>query len=732
MASLSSIIDSMLKEYFIFRGFTMTLKAFENEIKTDKDKSFRVEKIVEQFQTMITNYDLSGLRHYWSHLDRRFFSKLSHETYRNINKLETSLLRLYLVHAIQNSKQEKVIEFFEKCTSDLQNISAWKDWFSIPFLKYPEQNPVFSIYFTRVWQESVIVALYNSLPAILNFEKDKEKLQRMNEENKELRMEIVELQEEIVTLRKEKTIGKKSIAIQTNNVSIGEECDYLVVNTKTITPKQPSTPPVKKSRWKKAAKEKTTPKNKQDDVNLKKNKKKFAFDKSDFNQELVSIKSEDVSETPQKRVIKSDVDGSNSKVLSPFKDDSIEQNMALQQNMNQLSLDSGGDGTDAILKGSVDHFTDENRKPFIILSQDDYCEHLSPVVNCRFSPDGRLVGSIDIEGIIKLWQCHPTPATVATVTSKPSALSFGWVPKHEGKLLHGNLNGKVSLYDVSSRKSVCEASVDSKYQRLVALESSPNGTSFMCSASSGIRKRAESLNIGPAKPLLKRQQQLTKLQSLTDSNMPSSEGTIFQWDLKTFKEQTELPLDPYPACIHCMSYNHNGTLLVTGAADGMIRLFDMRTCDCLVGWHAHSTDVVDVQFSVDETSLYSLGADGKLCLWDVHKVSFKTAQFTLHNSCIGLRSQLEDNAAATYPGLEYAPTGRLFAFDSDGKYMTTCAANGALMYYTDSKQSLEEVMRIPGQRTLVTTLDWNSSPNCSICVTGQANGIINVSSLLRR
>ena len=37
----------------------------------------------------------------------------------------------------------------------------------------------------------------------------------------------------------------------------------------------------------------------------------------------------------------------------------------------------------------------------------------------------------------------------------------------------------------------------------------------------------------------------------------------------------------------------------------------MRTCDCLVGWHAHSTDVLDVQFSVDETSLFSLGADGK-------------------------------------------------------------------------------------------------------------------------
>ena len=49
-------------------------------------------------------------------------------------------------------------------------------------------------------------------------------------------------------------------------------------------------------------------------------------------------------------------------------------------------------------------------------------------------------------------------------------------------------------------------------------------------------------------------------------------------------------------------------------ADQRISCFfvDMRTCDCLIGWHAHSTDILDVQFSTDETSLFSLGADGKV------------------------------------------------------------------------------------------------------------------------
>ena len=91
--------------------------------------ALQVEKIVDQIESFINTYDLQGLKTYWSHLDRRFFSKLSHEAYRNVCKLETSILRLYVVHAVQNSKQDRVNEFFERSISELQNLPAWKDWF---------------------------------------------------------------------------------------------------------------------------------------------------------------------------------------------------------------------------------------------------------------------------------------------------------------------------------------------------------------------------------------------------------------------------------------------------------------------------------------------------------------------------------------------------------------------------------------------------------------------------
>ena len=60
--------------------------------------------------------------------------------------------------------------------------------------------------------------------------------------------------------------------------------------------------------------------------------------------------------------------------------------------------------------------------------------------------------------------------------------------------------------------------------------------SFVSSASSGIRKRSESHTLTSQKKSI----QLKQLQPVTDGNKPSSEGTIFDWDMKTFKEKVSI------------------------------------------------------------------------------------------------------------------------------------------------------------------------------------------------
>ncbi|CAG2059799.1 unnamed protein product, partial [Timema podura] len=71
-------IDELIREYLLYRGFGGTLKVFDSELKVDKDKGFRVDKILDQLMQYIFSYDLVSLKELWSHLDHKMFSKLEH------------------------------------------------------------------------------------------------------------------------------------------------------------------------------------------------------------------------------------------------------------------------------------------------------------------------------------------------------------------------------------------------------------------------------------------------------------------------------------------------------------------------------------------------------------------------------------------------------------------------------------------------------------------------------
>ena len=68
--------DQLLKEYLVFRGFTKSLTSFEAERKSDKNKAFQTEKIVEQLFTFLQSFDIQSFVEYWKYLEQRFFNKL--------------------------------------------------------------------------------------------------------------------------------------------------------------------------------------------------------------------------------------------------------------------------------------------------------------------------------------------------------------------------------------------------------------------------------------------------------------------------------------------------------------------------------------------------------------------------------------------------------------------------------------------------------------------------------
>ncbi|CAL5368865.1 unnamed protein product [Camellia sinensis] len=89
-------------------------------------------------------------------------------------------------------------------------------------------------------------------------------------------------------------------------------------------------------------------------------------------------------------------------------------------------------------------------------------------------------------------------------------------------------------------------------------------------------------------------------------------ASLTVWNMKTWKAMTVLPLGEGPPTITSLCFNHNGKILAAAATDGMIHMFDMSAGLQITGWPAHDSAINSVLFGPDETSIFSLGIDGKV------------------------------------------------------------------------------------------------------------------------
>ncbi|KAG2465884.1 WDR91 protein, partial [Polypterus senegalus] len=380
--------------------------------------------------------------------------------------------------------------------------------------------------------------------------------------------------------------------------------------------------------------------------------------------------------------------------------DSIDGEIHVDGNSEQvdmMSKQTRGSGEGGVRTGS-------NEQPFIKLSQEEYAEHHSSIMHCRVDCSGRRVASLDVDGVIKVWSFNPLMQTKATIMSKSPLLSLEWASKPDRLLLLGSGVGTVRLYDTEAKKNLCEMIIDDIHPRILSLAWSPSGTSFVCSAAAHSPRSSDNISgLGPA------------------------QGRLLLWDTKTVKQQLQFSLVPEPVAINCTAFNHNGNLLVTGAADGIIRLFDMQRYESVMSWKAHEGEVYSVEFSYDENTVFSIGEDGKFIQWNIHRSGVKQSEYVLPSDATG------PFILSGYSGYKQVqvPRGRLFAFDSEGNYVLTCSSNGGVIYkFSEEEKGLENIMALGGHKAPVVTVDWCTALDCGTCLTASMDGKIKLSTLL--
>ncbi|XP_068134061.1 WD repeat-containing protein 91 isoform X2 [Hyperolius riggenbachi] len=732
--------DDLVREYLTFRGFTSTLKHFDADIKADREKGFRVDRIVEQLLQFIQSYDLNGLLDYWAYLERRLFSRLE-DVYRpTVNKLKTSLFRYYLVYTIQTSRTDKAQDFFQKQAPELQNQVEWKEWFALPFLPSPDANPTFSTYFSRQWADTFTVSLHNFLsvlfqcmpvPTILSFDAECQRIQLIQEENEALRQKLFALQAETHRLKKEgddgPTVHHKLPHYVSNMDRLGDS-DLMVSSqrntgstvqsqkttgflssflpqSKKVTPTRPTQATVSSPTQSTAA----LPL-KKEIVNSQAQKTKEVLivpkeAKSVQNVLGVPGTSDPNIQQRQRRLQE------RKELLAKTQSQSMEKKSEASEPEPEPRPELPQDQVEALMRGTGGSGSggEKPEQPFIVLSQEEYGEHHSSIMHCRVDCSGRRVASLDVDGVIKVWSIDGIMQTKASAISKSALLSLEWATKRDRLLLLGSEVGTVRLYDTEAKKNLCEISIVDDMPRILSLACNPSGTSFVCSAASSPS------HVEPSIP------------GLGENGSNQVPGRLLLWDTKTMKQQLQFSLEPSPIAVNCTSFNHNGNLLVTGAADGVIRLFDMQQHQCAMSWEAHKGEVYSVDFSYDENAVYSIGEDGKFIQWNIHKSGQKVSEYSLPPDATG---PFMLSGYSGYKQVQF-PRGRLFAFDSEGNYMLTCSSNGGVIYKLNSDGStLENCLSLGGHRAPVVTVDWSTAVECGTCLTASMDGKIRLTTLL--
>ncbi|EHH52530.1 hypothetical protein EGM_12984 [Macaca fascicularis] len=741
--------------------------------------SHQVDKIVDQLQQLMQVYDLAALRDYWSYLERRLFSRLE-DIYRpTIHKLKTSLFRFYLVYTIQTNRNDKAQEFFAKQATELQNQAEWKDWFVLPFLPSPDTNPTFATYFSRQWADTFIVSLHNFLSLFAL----QAEIHRLKKEEQQPEEEEALVQHKLpLYVSNMDRLGDSELAMvcSQRNASLSQSprvgflSSLLPQSKKSPSRLSPAQgPPQAQSSAKKESfggqgtKGKDPMSGAKDGKSLlsglatgesgwSQHRQRRLQDHGKERKELFSTTTSQADVCPGSHQL------CHREATAPFPSAG-----PVWSEVSRKGLSGGqalhppgcaekkpeASGPEAepcpeLHTEPVEPLTRASsagpegggvrpEQPFIVLGQEEYGEHHSSIMHCRVDCSGRRVASLDVDGVIKVWSFNPIMQTKASSISKSPLLSLEWATKRDRLLLLGSGVGTVRLYDTEAKKNLCEININDDMPRIqpqdqsapslcgqvegltqahvccriLSLACSPNGASFVCSA---------------AAPSLTSQVDFSA-PDIGSKGMNQVPGRLLLWDTKTMKQQLQFSLDPEPIAINCTAFNHNGNLLVTGAADGVIRLFDMQQHECAMSWRAHYGEVYSVEFSYDENTVYSIGEDGKFIQWNIHKSGLKVSEYSLPSDATG------PFVLSGYSGYKQVqvPRGRLFAFDSEGNYMLTCSATGGIIYKLGGDEKvLESCLSLGGHRAPVVTVDWSTAMDCGTCLTASMDGKIKLTTLL--
>lgn len=320
--------------------------------------------------------------------------------------------------------------------------------------------------------------------------------------------------------------------------------------------------------------------------------------------------------------------------------------------------------------------------------------HGNPVTAVAFDPAGKMLASVGMDLILRLWS----------------------IP--DGKLIHETLaHGK----------------------RPLALVCGENGQLFVTGGQDGFVKVWHGFP-----PRLGREFRLNE-GSVTAVDIHSSRsivvagddlGSFHAWDLASGTRLASQPSDPQELC--AVAFTRDGRLLATGGRDGLIRLWAASDWQRVGTLEGHRGPLRALKFSPDGSILASGGDDQKICLW---RMSDRALLFGLtgHKGAILGLAYARDGSLLASSGTDgtirlwnpskgvverilYGHAGRVnhVAFSADGQWLASGGADQEVCLWRPHETSL--MRPLDGATTAITRLDF--SPDGRFLLGGFRKGVI--------
>ncbi|KAL4578138.1 hypothetical protein LXL04_014257 [Taraxacum kok-saghyz] len=634
--------EELVREFLFFRGFTTTLQSFEKELATDIGKGFHKDKIFDLiFSVYIPKFQAQNLISLLTFF-KQCFSSSETVLLATLSKLEISVLRYYIVHAVQSGRNDKIIEFFGVHGDDLlQRDHDWMSWFgvssllsfsaptlivssgfdifpaAIPYIKNPSLDPLFRVYFSR--ENQCKFSLINPrIPALLKISSEKHNVNNLKNDIKHLNTRLSQLQ--ALLEEKEAQLRRSRSNVSTaRQLSIGGNNESLCSTSETFSKESTVT---------------TSNEAHSSTTNLSR--------RQSLNKDIHVHVPEAQSVSPAK----------NSYGGYDDEKDELQQ----EEDFPEVKVDF----------------------------QETFLGHTSPISCCRFSTSGDNIASASVDGTVRVWTYDSSTSASrnATIYCGAEIMSLEWDCKSDRLLLIGTADGGIKAWNVDAKRVVCDLTTTDSFPSVLDLKCSPVEPLFVSAAAS----RRNGTNF------------IDKL----------GFASLTVWNMRTWKPMTVLPLGKDPPAITSLCFNHNGKILAAAATDGMIHMFDMSAGLQITGWPAHDSGISSVLFGPDETSIFSLGTDGKVFEWSLHN---QGKVLWSRNS-----NRLSDSQYYRHE----------MALDANGKRLvvTSDSVRAPIYQVGDDMNGMKSLPHSAG----ISTVDWH--PTLPIFLTGSVDNSVRVTSIL--